>query len=676
MILHKLILNNVGLFRGRQVMNLTPIGKKNIILIGGINGAGKTTLLEAVRLCLYGRRALGTRVSLHEYHEHLSNIIHRNPILNSPLNQASVALEFEYTRDGEKKEYRVERSWKRQRSAGAIKESLTIYENSNLNAEFETEFWQDYINELIPIGVSQFFFFDSEDIRKLVDDSNHDVFLQESVKSLLGLNLVERLQSDLSIYANRLIQRGNPEPVQMELDAVETEIAALTSSLADAKEQIESLRTQIEKLEIQIARQESRIAAEGGGYAKQRESLQVQRKGLQAEIEELEGDIRGRCEKLFPFALAPKLLKRLQERLLKEKKLDDWNAEQRVLNAQNKEMLENLEKVLTDFESGEFWKDTSIVTKQISKFRNQVTSTLKKTAELPEELQNFTKITDRSASEHERLLNWIDISLNEVPQKFQELSDTLTDRKLQLERVNTALERVPSEDVLKPLIEKLSELGQTLGGLQQQLQSKDEYTQSITQQLTQAERKQIQLKDIQQLGFQHQQRQQRVDDVQSVLSTYASQLTHAKITTLGRTIAECFNQLSHKPDRIKRVKLDSQTFAVTLYDTHNCPLSTEELSAGEKQIYTTSLLWGLAKTSGRALPMILDTPLGRLDSNHRQLLVEHYFPYVSHQVVLLSTDTEIVGDLLSLLIPHVSHTFRLAYQQTEGYTKLEEGYFR
>ena len=73
--------------------------------------------------------------------------------------------------------------------------------------------------------------------------------------------------------------------------------------------------------------------------------------------------------------------------------------------------------------------------------------------------------------------------------------------------------------------------------------------------------------------------------------------------------------------------------------------------------------------------MILDTPLGRLDSSHRELLVEHYFPYASHQVVLLSTDTEVEGDLHSLLEPHISHTFHLAYQRIEGLTTIEEGYF-
>ena len=86
MILHKLTLNNVGLFRGKQTLQLTPNGRGSIILIGGMNGAGKTTLLDAVRLCLYGKRALGHRVSQNEYNDYLSAMIHRDANSAMPLN--------------------------------------------------------------------------------------------------------------------------------------------------------------------------------------------------------------------------------------------------------------------------------------------------------------------------------------------------------------------------------------------------------------------------------------------------------------------------------------------------------------------------------------------------------------------------------------------------------------
>ena len=670
MILHKLTLNNVGLFRGQQTIPLTPNGKGPIILIGGMNGAGKTTLLDAVRLCLYGRRALGHRVSHNEYNDYLSAMIHRDANSVMLLNHAAVSLEFEYAHGGETTKYRVERAW---RQSGVdrrtVSEGLTVSENDLLNPEFETEHWQNRIDELIPIGVSQFFFFNGEDIQKLADDSSHDLYLAESIKALLGLNLVERLQSDLRIYANRLLKRDSPEPVQKEVETVESEIVTLRTSLTDAKTHVESLYTQIERLEIQITRQESRIAAEGGSYAKKRGNLKLRQEQLQSDIAVLENAIRDLCGELFPFTLVPELLKRLGERLVKEMELDEWETRNLALRTQNTEILETLA-------SESFWNDASLSTSQIEDVRAKITPLLKTQLKRPKTLQDFKKIRDRSAAECDRLLEWIDACLNDVPREFRELSDVLEDTQLELREVEQALQKVPSEEALRPLIEKLSALNQDLGQLHKQAKDTDQSIRSLSYQLDVAERKLEKLHYTQQLGQAHIQRQKRVEDVQSALTAYTKRLTHAKIASLGNAIVEGFNQLSHKPDRIKHVELDPQTFAVTLYDTHNRPLLKEELSAGEKQIYTTALLWALAKTSGKALPMILDTPLGRLDSSHRQLLIERYFPYASHQVVLLSTDTEVEGDLHSLLDPHISHTFHLAYQQAEGVTTIEEGYFR
>ena len=137
----------------------------------------------------------------------------------------------------------------------------------------------------------------------------------------------------------------------------------------------------------------------------------------------------------------------------------------------------------------------------------------------------------------------------------------------------------------------------------------------------------------------------------------------------------CFNQLCRKHGLVKRIEIDPRNFAVTLYDRQNRSIPKAELSAGEKQIYAISMLWGLAKTSGRPLPMIIDTPLGRLDSDHRCRLIEHYFPYASHQVVVLSTDTELDKQNFEMLSPHVSHAYHLAYDQIQGSTKAEESYF-
>ncbi len=311
----------------------------------------------------------------------------------------------------------------------------------------------------------------------------------------------------------------------------------------------------------------------------------------------------------------------------------------------------------------------------IDAVRAKIVALLKQRRNHPKELQGFKTIRDRTSSEYGHLLDWIDICLNEIPQEFLALTNSLKESQSELQKVKEDLQRVPIQEVLKPMLGKLSTLNQKLGQLNKDVQTTDDSIRSLSYQVEVAERKLDKLLFSQQLGQAHIRRQEQVQEVRSVLSTYTNELMQAKVSALSDAIVESFNYLSHKPDRIRRVHINPETFSVTLYDTYNQPLAKEELSAGEKQIYTTALLWSLAKISGKPLPMILDTPLGRLDTIHRQLLIEHYFPYVSHQAILLSTNTEIVGDLLSLLTPYISHTFHLAYQQTEGYTIIENGYF-
>ena len=437
MIIHKLTLNNFGLFRGRQVLQLIPNGRGPVILIGGMNGAGKTTLLEAVKLCLYGRRALGNRVSRKEYHEYLSEMIHREQGAKVPLNQASVSLEFEFSHTGEATRYQVERAWRQKGPTyNSIIEDLTIQKNEWLDTDFEAAHWQDHINELIPIGVSQFFFFDGEDIRKLADDSSHDLFLAESIKRLLGLNLVERLQSDLRIYANRLAKHSTPEPLLKDIEEAESEIATLTASLKNADEQLESTQTKIEKLAVQISRQETRIAAEGGAYAEKRESLKLQQEQLYIEIEELENEIRDLCAELFPFALVPDLLKQLKERLLKEIELSEWEEKNRVLKTQYTELIETLE-------AESFWGDTALSKQQIIDIQTKITPLLKTQLELPEGLHGFEKKRERSSSEYNQLFKWIDTCLNDIPQGFREVNEALKNAQLELQKGRTRAAKSP-----------------------------------------------------------------------------------------------------------------------------------------------------------------------------------------------------------------------------------------
>jgi DNA sulfur modification protein DndD len=100
-----------------------------------------------------------------------------------------------------------------------------------------------------------------------------------------------------------------------------------------------------------------------------------------------------------------------------------------------------------------------------------------------------------------------------------------------------------------------------------------------------------------------------------------------------------------------------------------------QLSAGERQLLAVAILWGLGRAAGRPLPAVIDTPLGRLDSEHRTKLIEGYFPFASHQVILLSTDEEIAGAYYEKLRPWIAHEYRLQYCEERDVTTIEIGYF-
>src|SRR5262249_16218806 len=101
----------------------------------------------------------------------------------------------------------------------------------------------------------------------------------------------------------------------------------------------------------------------------------------------------------------------------------------------------------------------------------------------------------------------------------------------------------------------------------------------------------------------------------------------------------------------------------------------QRLSEGEKQIFAVAVLWGLARASARPLPAVIDTPMARLDATHRKHLVERYFPSASHQVVILSTDTEVDREYYPLLQPHVARAYHLRYDDANRFTVGELGYF-
>ena len=109
--------------------------------------------------------------------------------------------------------------------------------------------------------------------------------------------------------------------------------------------------------------------------------------------------------------------------------------------------------------------------------------------------------------------------------------------------------------------------------------------------------------------------------------------------------------------------IDPNTFDIALVGAESVAIHKQALSAGERQIFAISMLWALGKTSGRDLPMIIDTPLSRLDRAHRKSLMRDYVPEASRQIILLCTDSELTPDLDKLISPFVARRYEIGVSQ-------------
>ena len=126
---------------------------------------------------------------------------------------------------------------------------------------------------------------------------------------------------------------------------------------------------------------------------------------------------------------------------------------------------------------------------------------------------------------------------------------------------------------------------------------------------------------------------------------------------------------------IKSIKIDTSTFDLQIFEAKNVQVDTDILSAGERQLLAVAILWGLAKASSSAAPTVIDTPLGRLDSEHRLNLVEQYFPTASKQVILLSTDEEINQKYHKYMKPYLARSYKIEYDEKINGSKSTLGYF-
>jgi DNA sulfur modification protein DndD len=660
MILNKIAITDFGTFRGHQELALRPKRGKPIILFGGKNGAGKTTLLEAIRLCFYGSACMGSRTSRDEYLAYLESKIHRNPTCIIQPTYAEVALEFEFADVDGIHTYEVSRGWER-RVSGRISELLTIKRDGSRLDEVSADHWQDFIRDLVPLGVSQLFFFDGERIQHLAEDASDQATLAAAIKLLLGIDLIERLDTDLGIYVARILKQRRDAIGANQIAQLEEELEKETQRLAELRASLATATSASIAAQQGVDACEQKLTASGGGYARHREELLWPR--LRSELNQIRNELQNACAGLLPFAVAPQLCAQLKDRLLEEERTQKSLVLHEFTGFFKTELSSRLR-------SGAIAAD--LAPRLIGQLEAEL---FKLIAEIAGPEPSTQIMHGYSAEIRLQLLSWIEDATVRMPQWLRDKSSRLEVLSREEHAVEADLKKVPTDAVLRPFIEELKSASHKLAETDQRVQAIGEQVRQCELLLRELTRRyQAELDNVSARVLEDQ-RLTWAPKIQSILKEFRTLAIARKIQELEKSVTECFNLLCRKQDTMRRITIDPTSFAVTIQDKTGRPIPKVQLSAGEKQVYAISMLWALARTSGRPLPVIIDTPLARLDRDHRHLLADRYFPEASHQVIVLSTDTEVDETYFERIAPSVTRAYLLDFDIHESCTRAKSGYF-
>jgi len=657
--INKLVITDFGPYRGRNEIELTSNDESPIVLFGGKNGAGKTTLFDAIGFCLHGKSSLGRRTARKDYEQAIRSKLHEYP--DGKADSAAVRLEFEYAHMGEVDHYSVERSW---RDRGkSIVEDLEVRRNGQVPSELNEDQWQDFLKELVPPGVSQLFFFDGEKIQELASAVESDADFEDSMYSLLGLDLIERLDTDLSIYISRKLDESGVEGINEEIEELREERDSFEQELEDFTQEKKEKEQRLEELESEIENKESKIAQEGGSYADKREELKERRAELNANIDQYEEQIREIAEGAYPFTLAPDLCQSVVDRLQTE-------TERQNKATARDELTDELDDVLKD---EDVWEEMDLPEDQLGQVAERIQDKLQGRLQIEEEDPELAH--QFSEAQRQEIYSLVDKALNDVPDQLAEATENLEEATRERQEVESGLGKAPDQEVISPLIEDLNELTEEKGAVKSRLEELEE---EISKAQTKLERKENEIENKLEEKARVEGVSERADlasDVRAAVQDFREELARKKLRKLESRLSERYITLSNKGEFYDEIEIDEETLDISIKTIHGNKKPHTELSAGERQIFATSLLWALAEISDRPLPFIVDTPLGRLDNDHRDNLITHFFPEAAHQVIIFSTDTEIDDDQYRKLEGYISQAYHLEYDEAEGRTIPSEGYF-
>jgi DNA sulfur modification protein DndD len=661
MIFTGLEVEDIFAYRGLSRVDLsacTP--QRNLVVVTGRNGAGKTSLLNAVKLLFLGSENEGMRrVAFGAGPINPKSYVLGQPgrwygVFNTSAGptDARARVALEWLDDG--RQFKAERSFKRENSALGFSETLTVTADGKSVPDEAS-----VLMALIPKEVVPFFFFDGEQIQSIADSEIGRE--QVEIERLLGLSFVGALTREIELYNKVKSRVGLPESVQVEIvkqENIEREARARYEASNRARVALEE---EIQQLALDQARldKERNLLRTGISEADRRrmvnriEILGIERDRVASEIAEflppespwlgnlaLVGTAFAAIEAHLSGGADPDLAGRLHHQLPVElvRRLEEQRPPISLDDNQQKQFLSDVQEAL---EANGVVRNASsnplfgsLSPRQIRSLHKRFLVWSEKGSELAtahaERLRSMRQMT-RDQQQAQRDLDEAEITTEEARKRFETLTEEIN-----------ALITESSDRFAENARHKMEE-----ERAQREISLASEAVRKLETQHREVARQnrayQLGLKAKVALQYYRQQRR-----------------SHIRSAVEGR-LNQRIGMLLGPSQLIKSVGLDEQ-FHMTYLDERGGSVARGSISAGMRQLVAMSMLWALKDVANRPLPVIIDTPLGRIDRENRALLMSEYFPQAGNPLVLLPTNSEISTEDYQALADSIAIRYEIQNQ--------------
>lgn len=707
--INKLKLYNFSSFEGLNEFDFSSTDElKNIILIGGKNGAGKTSLFSAIKLALYGPLAFGyVGVSSH-YIRKIKDVINSKAFTQENV-LTYVTVELLIMVEREYHSYEITRSWKYEEQR--ILESYSVIENGHSLDDQEISYFENYLKSIIPPDLFDFFMFDGEAVGEIFSTESYNGYIRNALFTMCGLDTFEDIRRVTSRYISRNDEDTETLTAYEENEKLVSEFKGIVEELREEK----ALLSDREIALVDEIRDLESAFKNAGGITKE-ELVSMQREFDAAEKVKAECslEIKAFVENQMPFVIVSELAAEIDQQLDLEEKADIF--EYINFKIDRKEIASILQEysiinydvadIMIDYLQKKFkpkgYSDEYVSIHDLSREeKNRVNAMMgmlesfdsarvldlierkqqasATTVAINKKLRNAMTEEDRISFErkHEKLL----AELSNVRTRLSQIDNEIIEAEGNLDGAEISQKRLYDAIRSNAQNKHVYELSQGVADVMELLLAaktvslREKLEAETVKKLHKLYRKDnlithIEIADNYKFSL-YQDQDYSGEELSNLMQNlgikaFAEQIGMAGIHALIKDL--------EVPDLVavrEKLKLTAVSKTYHLYKK----IELSRLSKGERQIFILALYWAMIELSGQEIPFVIDTPYARIDATHRKEISEKFFPSISKQVIILSTDEEINEEYYRIVKPYVSKEYLLSNDMAENHTSVSNRYF-